>query len=82
MIEVVKHGNQMPKDKKITTRCNECGCVFSFVYKNSYLGGDLIHSRWLCEDYVCWPDCNNKIVVHKTSCFDNRDVVLCEIVDS
>ena len=81
MIKVVKHGNQMPKDKEITTRCDECGCVFSFVDKDLYLGGDLCHSRELCEDYVCCLDCNNKIVVHRTSCFDDYDVILCEIVD-
>lgn len=62
--------------------CDECGCVFSFVNKDLHLGGDLIHSRVLCEDYVRCPDCNNKIVVRRTSYFDNCDDILCKIVDS
>ena len=82
MIKVVKHGNQMPKDKEITTRCDECGCVFSFVDKDAYCNGDLLHSRPLCKDYVNCPDCGNEIMVHSTSCFDDYDVILCEIVDN
>lgn len=83
MIEVIKHGtnSEKSKSKKLVTRCNECGCVFSFLDLDAYYGGDLLHSRPFCEDYVCCPDCKNQIVVHSTSCHSNPKDILCEIVE-
>ena len=79
MVEVIKHGENF-NDKKLTTKCESCGCVFSFVDKESYYGGDLIHNRVFCVDYVCCPECNNEISVHSTSCLDNYNDILCNLV--
>ena len=81
MIEVIKHGKNNPQNKKLTTKCNECGCIFSFVDNDVSNGGDLLHSRPLCEDYVYCPDCGNTIIVHNTSCFSDINAVLCEVVE-
>lgn len=83
MIEVIKHGTKSEKseNKKLVTRCNECGCVFSFLDLDTYYGGDLLHSRPFCQDYVYCPDCNNQIVIHSTSCHSNPEDILCEIVE-
>ena len=81
MIEVIKHGNQIVKNKKIITKCNECGCIFSFIDNDPYLGGDLKHHRIFCKDYVYCPDCGNEIAVHDTSCFSDSNEILCEVVE-
>jgi hypothetical protein len=79
MIEVIKSGNSN-KSKTIVTKCPKCGCVFSFIDDCSYYGGDLCHSRPLCEDYVYCPECEEKIVVHDTSCYADTDAILCDVL--
>jgi hypothetical protein len=80
MIEVMQSGTNQRKQKLIT-RCKKCGCIFSFIDDDSFNGGDLLHSRPLCEDYVYCPECEEKIVVHETSCYSNPEAILCEIVE-
>ena len=75
MINVIKHGN-LPKPKEITTKCPECGCIFTFNLEE-----DTYHCKFSCRDLIDCPDCGNKIAVRGTGSFDDYDKILCEQVD-
>ena len=82
MIEVIKHGtkSEKTKSKKLVTRCNECGCVFSFTDCCPNNNGDLMHDGILCEDYILCAECGNRITVHDTSFGADSERFLCEII--
>lgn len=76
MIEVIKHGKEVAGGVVIT-RCPTCGCVFKF-----HDGEDTYHDRIECIDCVICPDCEEPVIVHDTSCWnDNPNAYVCEVLN-
>ena len=76
MIEVIKHGKEVVRGVVIT-RCPNCGCVFKFRDAE-----DTGHDTIACEDFVICPDCEERVTVHDTSCWnDNPNAYVCEVLN-